>query len=379
MCAQRKLETDVLVVGSGAVGVAAVIEAREAGASVIILEKEDILGGAAAISGGGCALVDTALQREAGIEDSGDQAFEDWIRQGQGSADEVWARFYIERSNDALFEWAKDRGVEWVAARRNEGNTVARWHLPNGGGRGLWNALYKTARGVRFHSEDLSGGGSGSVAVMAQNPAYCWSVLDSTMTDGITVSDPQYNLPGSSVNDPDKIEALLHESPSIKSGETLEALASEIGLPVDIFIETVNRYNSAIDQGLEREPDFGRSLSGKKMIERPPFYGLNFTPLARKTFGGVRPTSTARRLTSITIRFAGCTPQGSWQAWPGATSTARPAWKARCSAQRCSVDVWPEHGPPATPDSVTGSSSSYFRRKPGRRRHRGLDNRRPLA
>ena len=77
MCAERKLETDVLIVGSGAVGVAAGIEAREAGASVILLEKEEILGGAAAVSGGGCAIVDTFLQREAGIEDSHDLAFED--------------------------------------------------------------------------------------------------------------------------------------------------------------------------------------------------------------------------------------------------------------------------------------------------------------
>ena len=53
MCAEKSIQTDVLVVGSGAVGVAASIEAKEAGAQVIVLEKEDHLGGAAAISGGG--------------------------------------------------------------------------------------------------------------------------------------------------------------------------------------------------------------------------------------------------------------------------------------------------------------------------------------
>ena len=35
MCAERKLETDVLIVGSGAVGVAAGIEAREASDTVL--------------------------------------------------------------------------------------------------------------------------------------------------------------------------------------------------------------------------------------------------------------------------------------------------------------------------------------------------------
>lgn len=61
MCAEKSIQTDVLVVGSGAVGVAASIEAKEAGAQVIVLEKEDHLGGAAAISGGGCCIVDTPL------------------------------------------------------------------------------------------------------------------------------------------------------------------------------------------------------------------------------------------------------------------------------------------------------------------------------
>ena len=53
MCAQRPVETDVVVVGSGAVGVTASIEVKEAGGRVIILERESHLGGAAAISGGG--------------------------------------------------------------------------------------------------------------------------------------------------------------------------------------------------------------------------------------------------------------------------------------------------------------------------------------
>ena len=107
MWAEKGIQTDVLVVGSGAVGVAAGIEAREAGAEVIVLEKEDHLGGAAAISGGGCCIVDTPLQREKGITDSPDLAFDDWISWGEGSADEEWVRFYVEQSCQELYEWAK--------------------------------------------------------------------------------------------------------------------------------------------------------------------------------------------------------------------------------------------------------------------------------
>ncbi len=121
---QKYFQADVIIVGSGAVGVAASMEAREAGARVIVLERESYLGGAAAISGGGCCLVGTPLQRENGIEDSPDLAFDDWIRFGEGSADEEWVRFYVEQSCQGLFEWARERGVNWVAV------IVSIHHLP---------------------------------------------------------------------------------------------------------------------------------------------------------------------------------------------------------------------------------------------------------
>ena len=85
------------------------------------------------------------LQREKGIEDSPDLAFEDWVRWGQGSADEEWVRFYVEHSCTDLYEWAKERGVSWIGVNPNEGNSVPRWHRPEGGGGGLWHALYNTA------------------------------------------------------------------------------------------------------------------------------------------------------------------------------------------------------------------------------------------
>src|SRR5215468_2117153 len=96
MPARKSRRTDVVIVGSGAVGVAAGLEAHEAGAQVIVIEKEAHLGGAAAISGGGCSCIGTRLQREHGIADSPDMAFEDWITSGEGAADEEWTRFYIE-------------------------------------------------------------------------------------------------------------------------------------------------------------------------------------------------------------------------------------------------------------------------------------------
>jgi succinate dehydrogenase/fumarate reductase flavoprotein subunit len=145
MAARTSRQTDVVIVGSGAVGVAAGLEAQEAGAQVIVIEKEAQLGGAAAISSGGCCCVGTRLQREQGIEDSPDLAFDDWIRWGEGAADEAWARFYIEHSHADLYQWGSARGVQWEGLMPQEGNSVPRWHQPTSGGAGLWHTLYQHA------------------------------------------------------------------------------------------------------------------------------------------------------------------------------------------------------------------------------------------
>ena len=61
---------DVIVVGGGGAGLAAAIEAREAGASVLLLEKNERLGGSTAWSIGSISATQTPHQRRRGIVDS---------------------------------------------------------------------------------------------------------------------------------------------------------------------------------------------------------------------------------------------------------------------------------------------------------------------
>jgi hypothetical protein len=71
-------EADIVVVGSGAAGMPAVIVAREAGASVIMVEAEPRIGGHAITSGGNLPLGGgTSYQKKYGIEDSADLFFRD--------------------------------------------------------------------------------------------------------------------------------------------------------------------------------------------------------------------------------------------------------------------------------------------------------------
>src|SRR5262249_61754991 len=64
-------EADVVVIGAGATGLPAAIVAREAGASVILVEAEKDIGGHAITSGGNGALGGGRKgQKEEGIGDS---------------------------------------------------------------------------------------------------------------------------------------------------------------------------------------------------------------------------------------------------------------------------------------------------------------------
>lgn len=74
----RDLKADVVVVGAGAAGLPAAIKAREAGASVILVEAEEDIGGHAITSGGNVPLGGgTSAQKKYGIDDSPDLLFKD--------------------------------------------------------------------------------------------------------------------------------------------------------------------------------------------------------------------------------------------------------------------------------------------------------------
>ncbi len=78
MSAQWDDAADVIVVGSGATGLPAAIVAREAGASVILLEAENHVGGHAICSGGNLPLGGgNRYQKKYGIDDSPDILFRD--------------------------------------------------------------------------------------------------------------------------------------------------------------------------------------------------------------------------------------------------------------------------------------------------------------
>ena len=142
----KQFETDVAIIGAGAAGVAAGIEARDAGARAIAFEQAEEPGGAAIISGGGCLIVDSPLQRANGIHDTPDLAFKDWMEWGGPTTDAVWARAYIEHSQHDLGHWAEGFGVKWIDLKFQEGNSVLRWTRSERNGLGLMTHLIAAFR-----------------------------------------------------------------------------------------------------------------------------------------------------------------------------------------------------------------------------------------
>lgn len=72
------LEADVVVIGAGAVGLPAAIRARDAGASVIVVDTNYDIGGHAIISEGNCPMGGgTSFQKKYGIKDDPETYFKD--------------------------------------------------------------------------------------------------------------------------------------------------------------------------------------------------------------------------------------------------------------------------------------------------------------
>ncbi|MFQ5902663.1 MAG: FAD-binding protein [Candidatus Binatia bacterium] len=435
MAEQKRIVTDVAILGTGGAGLAAAIEARNAGAQVAMVEQAETLGGASIISGGGCFIVGSPLQESRGIHDTPDEAFEDWVKWGQGSADEQWARFYIEHSLHDLYFWVEGLGVKWTDMKFQEGNRVFRWHRPLNNGLGLTTALIDAARargvtdiltstsasrlltkngrvsgvsavnvksgdpveiqsktlvvatggfnsnldvirevrpdlkdfkimegsgvgatgaghklvrevggylthmdhiwfyvyatpdyrdpsgrrglvfrltpgyiwvnqqGRRFHNESRTGGASATPALMAQNPPHAWAILDTPMTAKMEVADPYYRKGDQILRE--KVQELLDNSPYIRKADSLAELGRKIEVDIPTFLSTVEKYNKACGDGLEREPEFGKSLKLSKKFDTSPFYAIQLFPLARKNFGGIKTDLRCRVLDSHFEPIAG--------------------------------------------------------------------------
>ena len=101
---------DVVIIGLGCAGVCAAIEAREAGADVLVFERASGGGGVTALAAGHVYMGGgTRVQKAVGVEDTVEDMFT-YLMMNTPEPDERKIRLYCEESVDH-FDWLVDQGV----------------------------------------------------------------------------------------------------------------------------------------------------------------------------------------------------------------------------------------------------------------------------
>lgn len=102
-----EVEADVVIIGAGAGGLIAALRAVEAGASVLVLERDALPKGSTALSAGLIPAAGTRFQAAAGLADSPDLFAADIQRKAKGKADKARVDVAVGAVAAAL-EWLAD-------------------------------------------------------------------------------------------------------------------------------------------------------------------------------------------------------------------------------------------------------------------------------
>lgn len=164
------IETDVAIVGLGAAGSCAAIEAREAGAAVEVFEVASAPGGSAALSGGEVYVGGsggTRIQQAHGFKDETEDLIAYLMMAGGPGADAERVRVYAENAV-GHFNWLEAQGVpfkgtylpgKWIEPVTDD---TLLWS----GSEAAWPFSAKAKPAPRGHTAQLEGWGGGGKMLM---------------------------------------------------------------------------------------------------------------------------------------------------------------------------------------------------------------------
>lgn len=145
------MKVPVVIVGAGACGLTAALAARDAGAEVLVLERDASPSGSTALSSGFIPAAGTRYQRAACIDDSPALFAEDVQRKNHGEADQRMVET-VTRTIGPTLEWLDDKhGLRFDVLRgfTYPGHSVLRMHaLPEKTGEALMAALLRASADV---------------------------------------------------------------------------------------------------------------------------------------------------------------------------------------------------------------------------------------
>lgn len=108
---------DVLIVGSGAAGLAAALRARSHGLSPLLVEKHSKIGGTSAYSGGGVWIPNSHLHGPE-VKDSPDEAltYMEALIGDAGPASSRERKVAFLDNGPKMVKWLEDEGFKWIAS-----------------------------------------------------------------------------------------------------------------------------------------------------------------------------------------------------------------------------------------------------------------------
>jgi flavocytochrome c len=136
------VESDIVIIGAGTAGLCAAIEARKAGAKVVVLEQAPSPNGSLSVCAGNINFAGSPFQKAQGIEDSPDNYYEDGLDQCKG--DPVMWRKFVDNHLDT-YELIVGLGYEPLEVWILPGASITRAHYFVGGGPQLLKLLEKGA------------------------------------------------------------------------------------------------------------------------------------------------------------------------------------------------------------------------------------------
>ena len=131
--------TDVVVIGAGASGLAAALTAAQGGAKVIIFEKQPYPGGSSLFFQGMFA-VESELQRKQYIGYTRDEAFKNIMDYSHWLANPRLVRAFVNESANTI-AWLQQQGVEFTEASTLHPDGIRTYHLVKGFGASVVKAL----------------------------------------------------------------------------------------------------------------------------------------------------------------------------------------------------------------------------------------------
>lgn len=127
-------DVDVVVIGSGAAGLAAALTAARAGASVVVAEGEGEVGGSSRLSTGMMLGAGTRFQKALGVDDTPEDLYREYLQLNQWEVDTGLVHRLAFDCGPAV-EWVADLGVRFHDTLSFGGEeSKPRNHLPVGWG-----------------------------------------------------------------------------------------------------------------------------------------------------------------------------------------------------------------------------------------------------